>query len=86
MCGCILGRQSVIYQVLGHCGLDFFFSRIIVSGAYLLYYSMLESQILCIDASLESDMSWAILVTVTLTYDIVSRIIVSGAYSLYYLR
>ena len=36
VCGCILGWQSVIYQVLGHCDLGFF-SRIIVPGAYLLH-------------------------------------------------
>ena len=37
VCGCIGGWQSVMYQVLGHCDLDLF-SRIIVSGVYLLYY------------------------------------------------
>ena len=37
VCGCILGWQSVMYQFLGHCNLDLV-SRIIVSGAYLLYY------------------------------------------------
>ena len=35
------------------------------------------------DASLDGDVSSAILVTVTLTYDLVSEIIVSGAYCLY---
>ena len=44
VCGCIVGWQSVMYQVLGHCDLDLF-SRIIVSGVYLLYYLRLESQI-----------------------------------------
>ena len=37
VCGCILGWQSVIYQFWGHCDLDLF-SRIIMSGAYLIYY------------------------------------------------
>ena len=32
-------------------------SRISVSGAYLLYYLRLESQIWCMDASLVGDMS-----------------------------
>ena len=44
VCGCIVGWQSVMYQVLGHCDLDLF-SGIIVSGVYLLYYLRLESQI-----------------------------------------
>ena len=44
VCGCILGWQSVMYQVFGYCDLDLF-SRIIVSGVYLLYYLRLESQI-----------------------------------------
>ena len=44
VCGCIVGWQSVMYQVLGHCDLDLF-SRIIVPGVYLLYYLRLESQI-----------------------------------------
>ena len=35
--GCILGWQSVMYQVLDLCDLDLF-TRIIVSGAYLLFY------------------------------------------------
>ena len=49
MCGFILGLQIVIYQFLGHCHIDLF-SRIIVSGAYLLYYLRLESQISCGDS------------------------------------
>ena len=48
-----------MYQVLGHCDLDIF-SRIIVSGAYIVYYLGLESQIWCMDASLDGDMSQAI--------------------------
>ena len=58
--GCILEWQSVMYQVLGHCDLDLF-SRIIVSGAYLLYYLGFESQIWCMDASLDGDISRTIL-------------------------
>ena len=42
-------------QVLGHCDLDIF-SRIIVSGAYLLYYLKMASQIWCMDASLNGDL------------------------------
>ena len=35
--------------------------RIIMSGAYLLYYLRLEFQIWCMDASLDGDMSQTIL-------------------------
>ena len=34
---------------VGHCDLDIV-SRIIMSGAYLLYYLMYESQIWCVDS------------------------------------
>ena len=37
VCACILGWQSVMFQFLCHYDLDLF-SRITVSGAYLLYY------------------------------------------------
>ena len=40
----------------GHCNLDLV-SRIILSGAYLLYYLKSESQIWYIDASLDGDVS-----------------------------
>ena len=73
VCGCILGWQSVMYQF---CDLDLI-STIIVSGACLIYYLREESQICCMDTSLDA--------VVILTYDLVSRIIVSGAYLLYYL-
>ena len=55
MCGCILGWQSVTYQFLGHCDL---ISESIMSGAYLIYYLREESQIWCMDASLDADMSF----------------------------
>ena len=42
-------------SVLGHCDLDLV-SRIIVSGAYLVYNLSEESQILCVDASFVADM------------------------------
>ena len=48
-----------MYQVLGHYDLDLF-SRIIVSGAYIIYYLGLESQFCCMDASLDGDMSQTI--------------------------
>ena len=60
MCGCIVGWQSVVYQVLGHCDLDLF-SRIIVSGVYRLYYSRLESQIWCVDSSWDDGVMHTIL-------------------------
>ena len=82
VCGCILGWQNVIYQF---CDLDLI-STIIVLGAYLTYYLREESQICCMDKSLDADVSHTIFkVTVILTYDLVSRKIVSGAYLLYYL-
>ena len=49
VCGCILGMQSVMYQF---CDLDLI-STIIVSGAYLIYYLREESQICCMDTSLD---------------------------------
>ena len=56
VCGCILEWQSVMYQF---CDLDLI-STIIVSGAYLLYYLREESQIYCMDTSLDADMSHTI--------------------------
>ena len=71
-----------MYQfIFGHYDLDLF-SRMTVSGAFLLYYLRYESQIWCMDASLDGDMSRTILGHL----DLVSRINVSGAYCLYYLR
>ena len=72
VCGCIFGWQSVIYQF---CDL-YLISRIIVSVAYLVYYLRGESQICCLDTSLDADVSH----TIFRTYDIVSKIILSGAY------
>ena len=66
------------------CDLDLI-STIIVSGAYLIYYLREESQICCMDTSLDADVSRTIFRSLILTYDLVSRIIVSGAYLLYYL-
>ena len=51
VCGCILGWQSVMYQLYD---LDLI-STIIVSGAYLKYYLREESHICCIDTSLDAD-------------------------------
>ena len=49
--GRIFGWQSVMYQF---CDLDLI-SRIILSGAYLIYYLREESQICCMDTSLDAD-------------------------------
>ena len=57
VCGCILGWQSVMYQF---CDLDLI-SRIILSGAYLVYYLRDESQICCMDISLDADIWHTIL-------------------------
>ena len=45
---------------LGHCDLDLVL-RIIVSGAYLLYYLRKESQIWCVDASWNDEVSRTII-------------------------
>ena len=45
-----------MYQFLGHCDLDLV-SRLIMPGAYIIYYLRAESQIWCMDASLDADMS-----------------------------
>ena len=55
--GCILGSQSVIYQF---CDLDLV-STIIMSGAYFIYHLREESQICCMDTSLDTDVSHTIL-------------------------
>ena len=57
MCGCIFGWQSFMYQF---CDLHLI-SRIILSGAYLIYYLREESKICCMDTSLGADMSHTIL-------------------------
>ena len=70
---------------MGHCDLDLV-SGIILPGAYLIYDFRDDSQIWCMDASLDADMSRTIFkVTVILTFDLVSISIVSGAYLLCYL-
>ena len=52
MCGCILGWRSVAYHFWVTLTLTSdLVCRIIVSGAYLLYYLRLEFQIWCVDAS-----------------------------------
>ena len=51
VCGCNLGWQGGIYQF---CDLELI-SRIIVSGAYLIYNLWDESQICCMDTSLDAD-------------------------------
>ena len=56
VCGCILGWQSVMYQF---CDLDLI-SRIIVSGAYFIFYLREESQICCMDTILDAYVSHTI--------------------------
>ena len=56
VCGCIFGWQSVMYQF---CDLDLI-SSIILSGAYIIYYLREESQIFCMDTSLDADVSHTI--------------------------
>ena len=55
----VASLDGVMYQFLGHCDLELI-SRIIVSGAYLVYYLREESQIWCMDISLDADMSHTI--------------------------
>ena len=61
-------------------------SRIIVSGAYLLYHLMKESQIWCVDSSWDGGVMHTILGHFDLNIDFWphSWFIVSGAYLLYY--
>ena len=58
VCICILGWRSVAYhfRVTVTLTSDLVF-RIIVSGAYLLYYLRKESQIWCDDASWDDKMT-----------------------------
>ena len=62
VCGYILGWQSVAYhfQVTMTLTSDLVF-RIIVFGAYLLYYLRQESQIWCVDASWDDEVSRTII-------------------------
>ena len=87
MCECIFGWRSVPshFWVTVALTSDLISKLGIKSGAYLLYSLRQESQIWCMDASLDGGMSCTILVTVTLTSDIVFIIIVSGASLLYHL-
>ena len=56
VCGYILGQQSVMYQF---CDLDLI-STIIMSGAYLIYCLREDSQVCCMDTSLDADLSHTI--------------------------
>ena len=64
VCGYILGWRSVAYifrvTVTLTLTSDLVF-RIIVSGAYLLYYFRYESPIWCVDASLDDEVSHTII-------------------------
>ena len=62
VCGYILGWQRVAYHFRVTLTLtsDLVF-RIIVSGAYLLYYLRWESQIWCVDASWDDEVSCTII-------------------------
>ena len=75
---------SVMYQFWGHCVLDLV-SRIIMSGAYLLYIFEVGNPRLGVWMYL-----WMVICRVRFwghcDLDIVSRIILSGAYLLYHLR
>ena len=56
VCGCILGKRSVMYHFLVTVTLNSdLVYRIIMSRAYLLYYLMKESQIWCVDASWDDE-------------------------------
>ena len=57
VCDLILGWQSGMYRF---CDLDLF-SRIIVLGAYPIYYLREESQICCMDTCLDTYVSHSIL-------------------------
>ena len=55
-------------------------SRLIVSGAYLLYYLMQESKIWCVDSSWDGGVVHSITFTLTLTSGRISRFFVSEHY------
>ena len=61
-------------------------SRMIVVGAYLLYYLMYESQISCVDFSWDGGVVHTILghFYLDMTSGLISRFFVAGAYLLYY--
>ena len=59
-------------------------SRIIVSGAYLLYYLMWEFQIWCVELFWDGGMVHTILGHFYFDFCLISRFFVSGAYLLYY--
>ena len=57
-----LGIVECHVPFLGHCDLDLWPSfRIIMSRAYLLYYLRYESQICCVDASWDEEVSLTII-------------------------
>ena len=56
VCGCIFGWQSVMYQF---CDLHLL-SRIILSGAYLIFHLREESQNCCTGTSFDADVSHTI--------------------------
>ena len=62
--------------------------RIIVFGAYLIFFKAVILDLVCICTLGSGSVTYHFWVTVTLnlTYDIVFLIIVFGAYLLYYLR
>ena len=62
LCGYILGWRSVAYHFRVTVTLTFDLVFIItVSGAYLLYYLRYESQIYCVDASWDDEVSRTII-------------------------
>ena len=64
VCGCILGWRSVAYHFWVSVTLTFtsdLVFRIIMSGAYLLYYLRKESQVWCVDASWNDKVSHTII-------------------------
>ena len=69
--GCILGWRSVAYhfRVTVTLTSDLVF-RIIVSGAYLLYYLRKESQIWCVVASWDEEVSRTIIGSLDLELDL----------------
>ena len=60
--------------------------RIIVFGAYLIFFEVGIQNLVCICTLGRRSVTYHFRVTVTLTSDLVLIIIVSGAYHFYYLR
>ena len=60
--------------------------RIIVFGAYLIFFEVRIPNLVCICIFGWGSVTYHFQVTVTLTSDLVLIIIVSGAYLVYYLR